>query len=160
MTDLSANIHRPHKGHVEDLAYGLVGYTNYQGGSAGYTAYKGAPMIFDVSNVDGYVQPLLTTITPASGDVFLGLAQEKKVIDSTITADNAEKILVARKGIFGFPKGSIAVTDIGAPAYMTDSNTVITSSSNSLWIGTIVGLDDTYVWVDIGDAAGRANTAT
>ena len=160
MTDLAADIARPHKGHVEEQSYGLVGYTNYQAGSAGYTVRKGAPMILDVSDVDGYAQPLLSAITPAAGDVFLGLAAEGKVIGSTDTADGAKRILVQRCGLFGFPKGSITVTDIGAPAYMSDSNVVTTTSTDNLWIGTIINVDDSYVWVDIGHAAGRANTAT
>lgn len=159
MTNLSANVHRPHKGETEPRRYGLVGYTNYQGGTTEYTVYKGAPMMLDVSDVDGYAQPMLAAITAASGDVFLGIAAEKKVISSSETADGTLDILV-ENGLIGFPVGSLAVTDIGAPAYMSDSNTVTTTSTNALWIGTIIDVDDTYVWVDTRHAAGRTNTAT
>jgi len=159
MTNLSANVHRPHKGETEPRQYGLVGYTNYQGGTTTYTVYKGAPMMLDVSDVDGYAQPMTSSITAASGDVFLGIAAEKKAIASTDAADGAKTILV-ENGLIGFPVASLAVTDIGAPAYMSDTNTVTTTSSNALWIGTIIDVDATYVWVDTRHAAGRTNTAT
>lgn len=160
MANLSADKVRPYKGHVEYQQYGLVGYTDYQGGSTAHTSYKGSIMMIDVSDIDGYAQKMSSSITAASGDVFLGIAMEQVAVTSDDTAQGDKKIKVATKGLWGFPVGSITVTDIGAAAYASDDDTITTSSSNTLWVGTIVNVDASYVWVDIGHAAGRANTAT
>src|SRR5262245_42431052 len=132
MTNLAANITRPQKGDVEHLQYGLVGYTNYQAGSTAYIAYKGAIMMMDVSDVDGYVQPMQSGISAASGDVFAGIAEEKVAITSADTADGSKVIKCAVDGYWGFPKGSLSVTDIGAPIYATDDTTITTTSTNAL----------------------------
>lgn len=160
MTNMTANVTRPHKGEIEQQRYGLVGYTNYQAGSTAYTVYKGAIMMMDVSDVDGYGQPMQSTITAASGDIFLGIAEEKVSITSSDTSDDTKDVLIATSGLWGFPVGSLAVTDIGAPIYASDDTTITTTSTNALWIGTLVNVDATYAWVNIGHAAGRTNTAT
>lgn len=160
MANMTANVTRPRKGDVFLQKYGLVGYTDYQAGTLAYTAYKGAIMMMDVSDKDGYAQPMLSSITAASGDVFLGIAEEKVSVGASDAADGSKEILVNQNGLIGFPKGSLAVTDIGAPIYATDDQTIQTSSSNALWIGTLKNVDDTYAWVDISHAAGRTNTAT
>ncbi len=160
MADLSAPVYRPMKDEGGLWEYGLVGYTAYQGGSAAYTVYKGDIAILDVSDVDGYAQKLLYGVAAASGDVFLGIFADTKSVTSADTANGSVKARAWSKGVFGFPKNSITVTDIGAPCYCTDSNIFQTSSSNALWIGEIVDVDDTYVWVDISHATRRANSAT
>lgn len=161
MTNLSADAYRPHLDEIDDtLQYGLVGYTAYQSGSTAYTVYKGAVMMFDVDDVDGYAQPMLSSITASAGnDIFLGVAMEQVAVTSSDTANGSLTIEVGN-GIFGFPVGSLAVTDIGAPAYASDDQTITTSSSNTLWVGVIRWVDSTYVWVDTRPAAGRLNTAT
>lgn len=160
MANLSANITRPVKGDPLHQRYPAVGYTNYQSGSTAFTIYKGAILMMDVSDVDGYVQPMLSTITAASGDIFVGIAEEKVSVTSADTADGAKDVLTMTAGLVGFPKGSLAVTDTGAPIYATDDQTITTTSTNALWIGTLIRVDDTYAWVNIGHAAGRTNTAT
>lgn len=157
---LSANKFRPRKGHVEYQQYGVVGYTNYQGGNTEHTIYKGSIVKMDVSDVDGYAQKKLSSVASASGDVFLGVAEEKVVVSSSETSDGAKKIKVATSGLFGFAVGSLTVTDIGAPAYASDDDTITTTSTDALWVGTIRNVDDDFVWVDIGHATGRTNTAT
>jgi len=159
---LSANKTRPHKGEVEYQQYGCVGYTAYQSGNTEYTIYKGSIVFMDVSDVDGYAQKLLDTssVAAASGDVFLGIACEKVEVTSDDTGNGDKKVKVAISGLWGFPVGSLTVTDIGAPAYASDDGTVTTTSTNNLWIGTIVNVDSDYVWVNIGHAAGRTNSAT
>jgi len=160
MANMTASISRRYKGDTQPLRYGCVGYTDYQSGSTEYTIYKGAIVMMDVSDVDGYAQPRLSAITAASGDVFLGVALEEVDITSLDTAQGDKDILVARGGVWAFAVGSLAVTDIGAPAYCSDDQTITTTSTNNLWVGTIVAVDSTYVWVDIGHASGRTNTAT
>lgn len=66
-------------------------------------------------------------------------------------------------GIWGFPIGSIAITDItdiGDPIYVSDDDTATTSSTNTLWIGLLVSIDATHAFIDIAPAAGRTNSAT
>lgn len=160
MAALTASKSRQHKGAVRDQRYGVVGYTNYQGGSAVHTIYKGSIVMMDVSDVDGYAQKRISSENAVAADVFLGIAQEKVEITSSDTGDGDKNILVAQSGLWAFAKGSLTVTDIGAPAYASDDDTITATSTNNLWVGTIANVDDTYVWVDIAHAAGRTNTAT
>lgn len=160
MANMTQGVDRLTKYAEQLQQYGLVGYTNYQGGSAAWTAYKGGIAMMDVSDVDGYAQKMASTITAASGDVFLGVFAETVAVSATDTADGAQKARVWRDGIHAFAKGSLAVTDIGAPVYASDDQTVTSTSTNNLWIGYLVDVDATYAWVDITKAAGMANTAT
>lgn len=160
MANMTTSVSRRYKGDANPLRYGLVGYTDYQAAAAEYTVYKGAIVMMDVSDVDGYAQPRVSAITAASGDVFLGVALEEVEVTSDDTDQADKDVLVARGGVWAFAVGSLAVTDIGAPAYCSDDQTITTTSTNNLWVGTIVAVDATYVWVDIEHAAGRTNTAT
>ncbi len=160
MTNMTQNVTRPVKGGQEHQKYGMVGYTDRGSGSEAYTAYKGAVMIMDVSDIDGYVQPHQSGITSATGDVFVGVANEKISVTSSDTAQGDKEIIVLSKGVVGWPIGSITVTDIGAAMYASDDTAVTTTSSNNQWIGTLVNVDTVNAWIDIGHAAGRANSAT
>lgn len=156
MANMTASTSRPYKGNTAPLQYGLVNYTDYQEAAKEYYSYKGAIMMIDVSDVDGYAQPLQSGITVASGDVFLGIAMEEVQVKTTDTTDGDKKITVATEGVWGFPVGdSLAVTDIGDLAYASDDGTITTTTADNLWVGQIVGRDSTYVWVDIKLAAGR-----
>jgi predicted RecA/RadA family phage recombinase len=159
MANLTSDANRPYKNAGGLWAYGLVGYTNYQGGNTAWTAYKGGIAMIDVSDVDGYAQKMSTGITAAADDVFLGIFAEQASVTKENTADGSVKARVWRKGVFAFPKGSITVADIGAPAYATDDQTITTTSTDALWVGRIVAVDDTYVWVEIDSAAGHPNNA-
>jgi len=160
MTNMTQNVTRPTKGDMEDQRYGMVGFTDRGGGNEAYTAFKGAVMIMDVSDIDGFVQPNQSGITSASGDVFVGMAKEQISVTSTDTAQGDQTILCLSKGVVGFLIGSLTVTDIGAPIYASDDDAITTTSSNNQWIGTLVNVDTINAWVDIGHAAGRTNTAT
>ena len=158
MANMTVSASRPHKGVSKYMQYGLVNYTDYQSAAKEYYSYKGAIMMIDVSDVDGYAQPLQSGITVASDDVFLGIAIEEVQVETTDTTDGDKKITVARDGVWGFAVGSLAVTDIGDLAYASDDGTITTTTTNNLWVGQIVDVDDTYVWVDISLAAGREVT--
>lgn len=160
MANLSADLTRPHKGLIEYWQYGLVGYTDMNAGSVAYTVYKGEPVYIDVDDIDGYGQPYRKWASVAAGDVFLGIATEQASVTSSDTAQGDVEVTVAISGIWAFPVASNAVTDIGAPAYMSDSNVVTNSSTNNLWVGYIVDVDSSYVWVDISKAVSSTNTAT
>lgn len=160
---LSANKQRPHKGYEPDKALQLpvTGVTNHPT-SAAFTIYKGAVLISDVSAADGYVHhmPSSGTTAAASGDVFAGIALDKVIVATADTTDGTHEVSVATTGIWGFPIGSLAITDLGAAIYASDDDTVTSTSTNNLWIGSLVDVDSTYAWVNIEHAAGRTNSAT
>lgn len=140
----------------------LAGYTNFASGSTAHTVYKGSVVICDISDTDGYFRacPLVSSTNLATSDVIGGIAMEEVKVTSKNTADGSKKVRVAISGVWGFPVGSLEITDIGAPAYASDDQTITTTSTYAAWIGTIVDVDSTYVWVDISHAAGRLNSAT
>ena len=160
MTDLTANVTRPTKGNVQHLRYDLVGYTAYQSGSTAYEVYKGAPMMLDVSDVDGYAQPAIGSITYANTDVFLGFAVEAVSVTSSDTSNGDKDVLCQTDGYIGIPLGSLAVTDIGAKIYASDTNTFSTSTSDGLWVGTLAAVDSSYAWLDIRLAVGQVSATT
>ena len=160
MTNMTQNVTRPVKGTVENQVYGLVGYTDRGGGSEAYTSFKGAIMAIDVSDIDGYVQPHQSGITSASGDVFVGIAEEQVSVTSSDTSQGDKSILCLTKGTVGFPVGSITVTDLGAPIYASDDDAITTTSSNNLWIGRLINVDSINAWVRIDNATGTTNSAT
>lgn len=154
MTNMTADKSRPVKipaGGLTTEVLRLAGYTNYAGGSTAFTCYKGAVMMCDVSDTDGYFAPKQSGINAASGDIFGGVAAEHQAVGSGNTADGSKLITVYKNGVWGFAKGGIAITDIGAVAYASDDDTITTTSSNAIAIGVIQDVDDTYVWVDISD---------
>ena len=82
---------------------------------------------------------------------------EYQEVTSENLADGLVKVTVAVDGVWGFPKGGLAITDIGAPAYASDDATITTTSTTAVWIGVIIDVDGTYVWVDIAQACGQLN---
>jgi len=166
MAVLTANVQRPVQipaGGLTTRALPLAGYTNFGDGSTEHTVYKGSLVVCDVSDTDGYFRaaPLTSSVAAASGDVIGGIALEKVKVTSDDAGDGSKKVTVAVDGVWGFPKNSLAVTDIGAAIYTSDDgNTVTTTSTSNWWIGTLVDVDGTYAWVDISHAAGRTNSAT
>lgn len=129
----------------------LAGYTNFGGGSTEHTVYKGSIVVCDISDTDGYFRacPAATTTNAATGDIFGGIAAEQQKVTSADTADGAVELSVFRNGVWGFAKGSLAITDIGAIAYANDDDTITTTRTAKYLVGQIVDVDDTYVWVDI-----------
>lgn len=150
MAALAQNKQRPVKppvGGIGLFAQPLAGYTNRGSGSTAYIVYKGAIIACDVGDTDGYFGPV--DFTPAAGDIFGGIAEERQDITSVDAADGAKNLTVIRNGVVGFPKGSLAITDVGADIYATTDNDIQTSSTNALLIGRLVAVDATYAWVDI-----------
>lgn len=157
MTALSANKDRPVRippGGLQTMKVQLAGYTNRGGGSVAFTVYKGAVLVCDISDTDGYFGP--KDMNCGSGDIFGGVAMEKQAVTSGDTTDGSVVCTVAMNGVWGFAKGSCALTDIGAVAYASDDDTITTTSTNAIAVGIIVDVDDIYVWVDIHDYFMRA----
>lgn len=150
MANMTASTSRRYKGDPKLWKYGLVGYTDYQGGSAAWTAYKGGIAMLDVSDVDGYAQKRISSVNVAAGDVFLGIFMEEVAVAVADAAQGAKEAVVARGGIWAFAKQSLAVTDIGAEVSVTDDDgTLTTTTANNLRIGRVVYVDDTYAWIEI-----------
>jgi len=139
----------------------LAGYTNFAGGSAAHTVYKGSLVICDVSDTDGYFRaaPLTSSTNAASGDISGGVAAEQVAVGSADTADGSKKVTVYRNGVWGFPVGGCAITDIGAAAYASDDQTITPTSTNNFFVGYIEDVDATYVWVNIERAFMRPTSA-
>lgn len=159
MTAISQDTPRPYREVTKYATLPLAGYTNFASGSTAFNCYKGTVLLMDVSDTDGYYRPHNSegaAVTVANGDIFGGIAMEYQQVTSSNAADGSVTITVARDGVWGFPVGSLAATDGGAPAYMSDDNTVTTTSTNNLWVGFIVKVDATYVWVDISQAVGQS----
>lgn len=164
MTVLSADKQRPVRIPVGGLLTAevpLAGYTNFGAGTLSHTVYKGSAVVCDVSDTDGYFRaaPLTSSVNAASGDIFGGVAAERQVVGAADLADGSKKLTVYRNGVWGFPKGTCAQTDIGAPAYASDDDTITPTSTNNFWVGDIVEVDATYVWVDIARAFMRPVSA-
>ena len=164
MAVLSANKQRPVRLPVGGLATAVVklaGYTNFGAGTVAHTVYDGSIVVCDVSDTDGYFRacPLSSSVNAASGDIFGGIALEKVSVTSDDTADGSKVCSVARNGVWGFAKGSVAITDIGAPAYASDDDTITTTSTNNFFVGDIEDVDATYVWVNIARAFMRTTAA-
>lgn len=165
MAVLTANKQRPcllPSGGLTTRSLRLAGYTNFTSTASEHTVYKGSIVICDVSDTDGYFRaaPLTSSVNAAAGDIFGGVALEKVKVTSTDLADGSKKVTVAVDGVWGFPVGSVAITDVGAAAYASDDATVVTATTNNFWVGRIVDVDATYVWVDIAPAAGQLRTPT
>jgi len=152
VTALSNDVQRPVKlppGGFRTVKVPLAGYTNYASGNTGFTVYKGSILMCDVSDTDGYFAP--KAANAAEGDLFGGIAIEGQVVDSSTAADGSVECSVLASGVVGFPKGSLAQTDIGAVAYASDDNAITTTSTNALPIGIIERVDDVYAWVRIDE---------
>ena len=140
----------------------MAGFTNFGGGTEAHTVYKGSLTVCDVSDTDGYIRavPLTSSVNMAGGDIFTGVAAEQQKVTSADLADGSVEVSLYINGIWGFAVGSLAVDDIGAAMYASDDQTVTSSSSNTLWIGYLVKVEDSKAWVDISLAVNRPNSAT
>jgi hypothetical protein len=159
---LTASIDRPILTTGQNIGFKKLKMVGATAAGAAYTVYQGAILMCDVSVADGYFRNMVASATTAAaaGDIFGGVAAEKQVIGAGDTANGAKEITAIRNGVVAFPKGALALTDIGAPVYASDDGTVTTTDTNNLWIGYIEDVDDTYVYVNIAAAFLRANAAT
>lgn len=165
MAVLTANKQRPVKlahGNLATAEVLLAGYTNFGSGSTAHTVFKGSILVCDVTDTDGYFRAMPSSgdVNITTSDIFGGIAAERQDVTASNTADGSVSVTVYRNGLWGFAKGSIAQTDIGAPAYASDDDTITTTSTNNLWVGIIEEVDATYAWVNIEPAFMRVSSAT
>jgi len=94
--------------------------------------YKGAML---VDKGTGYAEPGVD----GSGYIFLGIAVENVTGGAS---DGAVSVRVYKNGTFQIPKASAVQTDLDQVMYLHDDNSVGTSSTNSVAVGTCVDIVD------------------
>jgi len=94
--------------------------------------YKGAML---VDKGTGYAEPGVD----GSGNIFLGFAVENVTGTS---ADGGVSVRVYKTGTFQVPKASAVQSDLGQVMMLHDDNSVGTSSTNSVSVGTCVDIVD------------------
>jgi len=147
MTALTQNAQRPVMLPAGGLSFGRVHLQGYTNNSGAYTVYHGSILAIDATDASGYATNV--TATPASGDVFMGIAVERQDVTILDLLDGSKDVSAAKNGVWGFPVGALTQANVGAPAYAHDDNLVDATSSNGLKIGVIEAVDATYIWVNI-----------
>jgi|SaaInl4_150m_RNA_FD_contig_111_180720_length_2687_multi_4_in_0_out_0_2 predicted RecA/RadA family phage recombinase len=119
--------------------------------SAAQTAYIGSPMILDVSEDTVYPRIFDSNVTLASGDVFIGFADEGKVVATTDTETDNVIDIIEYPSIVGLPAGSLTDASVGKPVYMSDSGTLTVTAGSNLKIGKIFRVRESYVFIVLED---------
>ena len=163
MANLTANAQRPVRlppGGLEMRRVKLAGYTNFGAGTTAYTVFKGAVVMQDVSDTDGYARDMDSGVTVTTSDIFMGIAAERVDVTSDDTADGSKEVTVYVNGVWCFPLNGLAQTDVGAPIFADDDNLPTTTATGNLAIGVLVAIDATYAWVDISDFSFKVSATT
>lgn len=117
--------------------------------SAAQNIFYGQPMIVDKSADTKYARGWLaaTTLVTAS-DVFIGIANEPKVVLTTdLETDN--EIEVITRGEVGFKSTVFTDSDVGKTIVFTDSGTLAanTEAAARLAIGVLTRVSEGYAYV-------------
>lgn len=134
MTALSDNFDRMITVNSEYKAYPVYQST---------TIYKGA--FVNIVPGTGY----LVAATDVANGECVGIADE--YVDNSSGASGAKTCKVLRTGLAKATLASIAVTDIGKPAYISDSNTLSLTATYYVIAGRIVGYETNTAIIDIAD---------
>lgn len=121
--------------------------------SEAQSVLRGEPLTLDM-NVDTlYAQRLLAADTPATNDVFLGVAAEPASIKTTDT-EGEVGLRVIERGVVGFPNNfSFTNADVGKSVYWSDSATLTTTATGNVLCGPITRVRDGYVYVRLSAPA-------
>lgn len=99
------------------------------------TIYKGALLQVDKTGADeGYAKPL----SDGASRKFIGVAVESA--DNSSGSNGDINVRVYKTGVFQYTKATAVQADVGAAAYGHDDNTIGTTSTNSVFVGYVVGL--------------------
>jgi hypothetical protein len=115
--------------------------------SGSYNVYKGVPMIIDQS-VDTLNAHSAAGITCVDGDVFLGIAWEKKVVVSG-DPETTEVELAVWPSIVGFKSSVFTNADLGKDVYMSDTATLSGTNGAYPRIGKLYKIEDGFAFVAI-----------
>jgi hypothetical protein len=128
--------------------------------SGTYTIYKGCGLVID-ANVDTINAHTAASLTLVDGDVFLGIAAEKKVVTSGDSETDANSMVEAYVGptIVGFKSAVFTNADLGKAVGMSDTGTLIAygagvfnpASSGGAYprIGRLHRVEDGYAYVEL-----------
>lgn len=101
--------------------------------AASTTIYAGSMVCL---NTSGYAVPGADT----ASFIYVGVAQEKADNSSGSNGDlNVETRI--DDSVHEFAGSGLAVTDVGATAYVSDDQTIATSTTNSIAAGKIIGIE-------------------
>lgn len=110
-------------------------------GGTAITGYKGQPLMFDASTDTNSAVPFTSSITVASGDVFVGIAATPFTVLAA-DADDAVEVLCWRGPTeIAFVSSVCVVADLGKDVYMDDSATLTLTSTNNLKIGKLTRVE-------------------
>lgn len=110
--------------------------------------YKGAGVIIDQS-VDTVNVHTAKDITCVDGDVFVGIAAEKKAVAAGASETNADSMVevYVEPTIIGFKSAVFTDADMGKPVYMSDTGTLSASNGAYPRIGKLHRVRDGYAYV-------------
>lgn len=112
------------------------------------TIYKGAGIIIDQS-VDTANVHTAASITCVDGDVFVGIAAEKKTVAAGASETDANSMVevYVEPTIVGFKSTVLTDADMGKPVYMSDTGTLSASNGAYPRIGKLHRVRDGYAFV-------------
>lgn len=117
--------------------------------SAAQHAYRGGPMILDLSEDTLNVRAYLDATVVAATDVFVGIAlEEKAVLINAVEADHVIDIAVGPT-IVGFVSAVFDDADVGKTVYMSDSGTLSETAADNPQIGKLIRVEGGYAYVEL-----------
>lgn len=118
--------------------------------SVAQTLFRGVAVILD-ANVDANFGRIFDSgVTLASGDTFLGIAAEGKVVLTTDTEGDNKITFFGHDAILGFLMsqfGTFTNANLGEDIHLSDSGTLTTTLGTNLKIGVVHAIEDGYVYV-------------
>jgi hypothetical protein len=114
--------------------------------NAGFTVYKGQPLMLVVGTDENHAVPFVTALVVDPLDICLGIAAEQK----TVVAGAPETTLIevyVWPSIIGFKSAVYTDVDLGKPIYMSDSGTLSSTIGDNANIGTLFKVQDGYAFV-------------
>jgi len=115
--------------------------------SAAQTVYRGAPMIIDASEDTVYPRIFTSSVTLASSDIFVGIANEYVAVAMSDTETDNEIELICGDSEVGFLSSVFTDADVGDTVYFDDSGTLTGTSAANCDIGKLVRVDNGYAYV-------------
>lgn len=115
--------------------------------SAAQTVYQGAPLILDMSEDTLYLRVFDSSVTVATGDVFVGFANEKVTVTTSDTETDNELEVISGTSEVGVKSSVFTDADVGKTVYMSDSGTLTSTSTSNLKIGVLAGVENGYAFV-------------
>lgn len=117
--------------------------------SAAQTVYKGQPMIIDQSEDTVYPRGFVDATVVAATDIFVGIANEGKVVLTTDTETANVIEILEYPTIVGFPGSVFTDADVGDTVYMSDSATLSATAADNPAIGKLHRVMDGFQYVQL-----------